>query len=99
MHDLTYVIRDEVMIITSIESAEQELELRAYRLSSPLAGKSDDVVDAMITTVTPSAWEAQGGTASVATVLDNVMVVAGTETLHEKVQDFLNKIDAALEQQ
>lgn len=60
-----------------------------------MAGESKEIIAALQKTVMPSSWDEQGGPASVASVLGNALVVAATDSLHEKAQDFLDKIDAA----
>ena len=56
------------------------------------------VVAAMPKTANPDAWIDTGGLASIAAVLDEIIVVSATETLHEQIQDFMDKIDFAFDQ-
>ncbi len=56
------------------------------------------VIAAMQKTIEPDAWIETGGPASIAAVLDEIIVVSATETLHEQVQDFMDKIDSAFDQ-
>lgn len=94
--ELTYMIQDQVLQITTPEHAEGHLEVRIYKLSKILAGQSDQVVKAMQTTVRTDMWDIAGGPCAAALV-DHVIVVSGTETLHESVADFLRELEKSLE--
>lgn len=95
---LTYAARDEVLVITTREAAERNLQLRTYRLNSSLSGNCEEVIAAIQKTVEPKAWSGDGGSASITSVLNDVIIVSATESLHERVQDFFEKVDAALAQ-
>lgn len=92
--DLTYMIKDEVLQITTIESAEQNLIVRAYTIPGIFVPKADDLVKALQTTVIPEAWDLIGGP-SRAAVVENVLVVAGTDYLHDETADFLKMVEEA----
>jgi hypothetical protein len=94
--DLTYMVRDEVLQITSPEQAEGYLEVRIYKLPEILADKSEKVMEAMQRTVHTDLWEITGGPCTAALV-DHVIVVSGTEQLHEEVAEFLEMLAAAFE--
>jgi type II secretory pathway component GspD/PulD (secretin) len=94
--DLTYMVQNEVLIITTVEAAEQNLVLEMYKFPQQLIEKSDQVVEALTTGVVPDAWTKLGGPCTV-TAIDNVLVVAATESIHDRVIDFLNKLDKAFE--
>lgn len=92
--DLTYMVKNEVLQITTLEAAEQNLIIEMYPLPDRLAGKSDQIVKALTATVTPDTWETQGGPSSV-NVIDNVLVVSTTESVHGDVEDFMRKFEQA----
>ena len=92
--DLTYVIDDEVLQITTTEAAERHLILETYLFPGGLIDKSEQVITALTATVTPTQWEMSGGSSTVAAV-DNVLVVSGSQSVHEGVVDFLHKLDDA----
>lgn len=100
LHDLnlTYTVHDSVLVITTQEASETYLDLRAYRLNSSLAGHSKEVIAAIRKTIEPRAWDEVGGYASIEPVIEDVIVVSTTETMHEQIQDFLDKVEAAIEQ-
>ncbi len=95
--DCTYVIKDEVMQITTTEAAERNRVTIAYKMDQQLASRSEKIVKAMTTTVTPSAWNTAGGPCSVVPV-DHVLVVSATEEVHVKVADFMKLLSEAFEE-
>ena len=86
--DLTYLIKDEVMQITTFEAAEQNLVLEMYVLPANLAAKSDQVIKVLTATVVPDTWQNLGGP-SVVNSVDHVLVVSTTSDVHEKAKQFL----------
>ena len=102
--DLTYVIRDEVLLITTPEEAEEYLFTRAYRLSG-LAGEpaepdkvrynADQIAEAIPLAVDPQSWREEGGPGSLA-LLDlspgSVLVVRQSYGVHEKIVEFLDML-------
>jgi hypothetical protein len=94
--DLTYMIRDEVLQITTAEAAKTNLVLQTYPFPETLIDKSEQVIAALTATVTPAQWETHGGPSTVAAV-DNVLVVSGPDAVHEGVVEFLQKLDDAFQ--
>lgn len=94
-YDLTYIIKDEVLQITTPETADRCLVVQTYRFPVALVEKSDQVLRALLSTVRPDQWDDKGGPCSAA-VVDNVLVISATETGHEAVIDFMEKLQAAL---
>ena len=94
--ELTYVIKDEVLIITTTEDADKNVVLEMYTFPEVLAPKADDVVDALTESVSAKSWSTMGGT-STAMAIDNVLIISAPEWLHEQVIDFLKKLDKAFE--
>ena len=54
-----------------------------------------EILNAPTTTVSPDAWDENGGPCQ-ATTVDPVLIVYGTETVHQDVIDFLQKLQEAL---
>ena len=89
--DLTYMIDDEVLQITTVEAAEQNLVTRMYRLPSKPAIKSSELLNAMKQSVVPDTWITSGGP-SVATAIDHVLIVSTTSDVHYQVNAFLSTL-------
>ncbi len=92
--ELSYMIRNEVLLITTEESAEQNLIVRVFPLPASLIGSEDSVIKAVQSTVVPDIWESLGGPASIVSV-KNTLVVSATETVLEDVASLLEKVTAA----
>jgi hypothetical protein len=95
--DLVSMVDNEVLIITTPEKAESNLHVRVYSLAAPLFGQGNEVITAMQKTVSPESWDKMGGRASAVAVLDKLIVVSGTDALHDEVQDLLDRMKRALE--
>jgi hypothetical protein len=94
--DLTYIVKDELMQITTVETAEQNLVVEMYRFSKTLTPKADIILKALTSSVVPDAWDVKGGPCTV-TVIDNVLIVSATEQIHEDVIEFLQKLQGAFD--
>ena len=94
--ELTYMIRNEVLQITTVDDAEENLVMYAYTLPEVLADKSDQVLEALYKSVQPDTWMIMGGPSS-ASMVGHVLVVSTTDTVHESVVDFIDKVQAAFE--
>lgn len=96
---LTYVIRDEVLLITTPEEAEAELVTCVYDLrdlGNSTDGKSvDQLVDAIVSCVATETWaENGGGNARVCSVDPGLLVIAQTQAVHEEISSLLSTIRA-----
>jgi type II secretory pathway component GspD/PulD (secretin) len=94
--DLTYMVKDEVMQITTVETAEQNLVVEMYKFSEELTEKGDKILKALTSSVVPAAWDVKGGPCSV-TGIDNVLIVSAPEEIHEEVVEFQRKLQQAFE--
>ncbi|MGB7346881.1 MAG: hypothetical protein WBD20_21845 [Pirellulaceae bacterium] len=92
--DLTYLIKDDVLQITTIQAAEQNLTVIAYALPVELADRSEKIIAALTATVVPDTWQELGGPSSVKAI-DNVLVVSAVEPVHDQVVDFIEKVEEA----
>jgi hypothetical protein len=84
------------MQITTVEAAEQNLIIEMYKFSAELTAKADKILKALTSSVVPSAWDVNGGPCSVSAI-DNVLIVSATETIHEDVIEFMQKLQRAFE--
>jgi hypothetical protein len=100
--DLTYVVRDEVLMITTWEEAECMLLTKVYPLNDLQAGRAEaarseqSYVDSLIERITkliePESWEQVGGPGSLS-VLSlgtlEALVVMQTRDVHEQIAGLL----------
>ncbi len=89
--DLTYMIKDQVIQITTIEAAEQNLVTQMYRLPENLVKNSREVLTALQSAVVPDTWSTLGGP-SAASTIDHVLIISTTSDVHDQVESFLNTL-------
>tara|TARA_R110002073_G_scaffold7245_8_gene41379 strand:- start:10857 stop:11705 length:849 start_codon:yes stop_codon:yes gene_type:complete len=94
--DLTYMIKDEVIQITTLEHAENHLVTKVYALADPLKDKAAKVIRAVTSTVIPDTWEVLGGPSTIVAI-ESVLVVSTTEETHEQIDSLLRKIETAMQ--
>ncbi len=92
--ELTYMIKDEVILITTNDVAEKNPTLKTYTLPAELSERSEKILAALTSNVKPDIWKEAGGL-STASVIDNVLIVSTTEAAHDEVETFLGKIESA----
>lgn len=98
--DLTYQIKDEVMQITTIEAAEQNLINRIYFLEGlgERGDEADHVRKLVMATVVPDTWDALGGPSGITSFAVNdrpAIVVSTTSDVHDQIQALLRSLRKA----
>jgi hypothetical protein len=99
--DLTYMVRDEVLKITTIEVAEMNLNNRIYFLEG-LGGGPDDAADSVrnviMATVVPDTWDLLGGPSVItpfAVESRPAIVVSATTDVHDQIKALLQSLRKA----
>lgn len=112
-HDLTWLIRDEVLLITTAEDAESDLETRLYPVLDLVALEGNNVdeaargehdydtlIESITTTVEPDSWEEVGGPGTIADFPNSAaLVVTQTQEIHEQVEKVLLSLRRVREMQ
>ena len=100
---LTSIIQDEVLMITTKEDAEKDLDTCVYNVqrlvddSDPKSVKA--LIDAIQSCVATDSWAVNGGgQAEVQALPSGLLVVSQTAAVHEEVNALLNKIRKMREQ-
>jgi hypothetical protein len=96
---LTYVIRDEVLFITTPEAADQELRICVYDVRE-IVGSSKEkdpavglLIDAIVACVATETWaENGGGEAEIRWINPGFLVVSQTQAVHEELRALLATI-------
>ena len=92
-YGLTYVIRDEIVLITTVAVAEELLDTRVYCVGWAEAARELHELKALISsTVLPEAWSEEGGL-GVIQVGQGCLVVTQTQRAHEGVADLLYQLE------
>lgn len=89
--DLTYVIKNSVLVITSIEEASTQTETRVYdvrplQIQDPLT-----LQDVLTKTVAPDSWAVVGGNGELS-FLNGSMIVIQSQDVHDKIEVLLNQL-------
>jgi hypothetical protein len=107
--ELTYIIRDEVLFITTPEQAEESLLIGLYPVRDlveigddssiePLGARCDfDSLSNVIQSIVyPDTWDAVGGPGDIATLLPvPTLVISQTQDVHEQISELLVQLRAA----
>lgn len=94
--DMTYVVRDEVLMITTEEAAMLHSKLLMYPLPQEMNVHAEDIMRAIQTTVSPELWTP--GQASISSIGD-ILVISAPQIIHDQVEDFLKKLSDAMNPQ
>jgi hypothetical protein len=87
---LTYVIRDEVLMITNKEEEENILGTRVY--PSDLAPAQLEKLTTIIQqTIAPNAWKDNGGPGCIAAYQGGIVILQA-ESVHEQINDLLDQL-------
>ena len=102
-YELTWVIRDEVVQITTLEEAEDVIVVKLYPVRDLLereddldinaqAARGDVLYDIITEKLEPDTWEEQGGWGAVSTPLHPMLVVVQREDIHERLEKLLAEL-------
>jgi hypothetical protein len=99
---LTYVIADEVLMITSPEEAEAGLSTCVYDVRgfvNDTSSKSmDELMDTIVSCVRTDSWaENGGGEAEIRSLKPGLLVISQTQAVHEEIRSLLKAIRAMRE--
>jgi len=104
--DLTSVVENEVLLITTPEEAENKLLTVAYPISDLVRFRDkegqewsdfDSLIDTIVTTVGPDTWDEVGGPGSIAPMQygnTEAIVLSQTQEVHEQVTALLERLRA-----
>jgi hypothetical protein len=94
--ELTYVIRDEAILITTPEESESILTTLVYPVHDlvawPGAVDFDSLVELIAITVAPHSWDEVGGPGNISAFGDDCLVVGQTLEVHESLQELLARL-------
>jgi len=87
--DLTYLIRNDVLMITTKDRASEFLNVVLYPV--PRGHGPSPVVDVIRNTIAPKTWDLVGGQATIQRV-GSFLCVSQTEEIHHEVRGFLERL-------
>ncbi len=99
---LTYVIRNGVLLITTQSEAENQLVIRIYPVRDLLSDEQSDLdfdplVDLIETIVAPQTWDTVGGPGSSVALPPGLLVFSQTVEVHDEIAALLDVLRKARE--
>ena len=102
---LTYTIKNEVLLITSQEKVAADLTTIVYPVADLVLARDasgeesadfDSLIELMTSTVKSSTWDAVGGPGSIAGFETNLsLTISQTQEVHEEIRDLLKQLRSA----
>jgi hypothetical protein len=94
---LTWVIQDELLIVTTKEDAEKDLDTCVYNVQGLVDDadpkSAEALIDVIVSCIHTDSWaENGGGQAEVRPLPSGLLIVSQTPTIQEEVSTLLNKI-------
>lgn len=99
---LTYVVRHEVLMITSIAEETTELVEKVYPVldlvrvhgeAAPESSDFDTLIETITTTIHPDTWDEVGGDGSIAPMgLKAALVISQTRQVHDEIASLLSRL-------
>ena len=89
---LTYMIRDEVLTITTPQAAEQQTTLRLYPFHSACPMTLEQLAEAIRGGIAPSSWDTVGGNGFLMAYKSGLMVNQ-TQAVHEQIVELLELLN------
>jgi len=103
--DLTWTIRDESVVVLTKERADSDIQTRVYLVADlknhgDEAGEFDSLLRVITSVVEPNSWDSVGGPGSIRSFgYSDALVCSQTHKVHEQIQQLLEKLRQAHEQQ
>jgi hypothetical protein len=97
--DLTFVIQDEVLKITSKEKADEILTTKVYPVDDLLGGRRNwgPLMQAIKSSIQPDSWDDNGGPGSMQPFnVGSLLVVSQKRDVHDEVRELLAQLRAEL---
>lgn len=91
---MTYLIRDEVLMITTLEEADVHLLTCVYDVRDLVgAGSSDALIDVILSCVATDTWrENGGGEAEIRSLPRGLLVISQTQAIHDEIRQLLQAL-------
>lgn len=97
--DLTWVIENEVLLLTTIDEAGQNLVTQVYDVVDLVVTDEgidyDSLIETITTVVAPTTWDEVGGPGSISP-LHRTLVVSQTGEVHEEIAELLTEVRRVL---
>ena len=105
LEDLCHVVEDEVLLITTVERANETLRVLVYRVddlldaptrrfnATSVRGDPDTLIDLIVANVERDAWIENGtGEGELRYYPPGMLIISQTQRVHDQVQELLDKM-------
>ena len=93
---LTYVIGDEILLITTPEAAQSEFKVCVYDIRGLIDRQQPKslqaLVDSMVSCVAADTWVENGGGGEIRPLSPKLLVISQTQAVHEEIAGFFETI-------
>jgi hypothetical protein len=90
---LTYVIKDEVLMVTTQEEADSQITVCVYDVRDLIDGSRPesltDLTNVLTSCIRAEKWQANGGKGSIRSYSPNLLVIAQTQAVHDQIRKLL----------
>jgi RNA polymerase sigma factor (sigma-70 family) len=90
--NLTFIVKDELLFITSQGRAEDLLAPRVYRTDDAWNISNDELVEIITRSVAPDSWHEVGGMGSITTI-EGGLVIAQSYRVHNEINKLLGQLN------
>jgi hypothetical protein len=97
-HELTYTVRDEVLLITTPDAEEKRLRTCVYDVRDLMQGTRkgndfDSLIDSIVSCIATETWaENGGGESEIRPLQPGFLIIAQTESVHDEIRGLLTTI-------
>lgn len=90
--NLTTVVRNEVLVVTTDVAAEEALVTRVYKRDPSWRMTEEQMVEAISKAAGPHSWDTVGGPGSISVVNDG-LVISNAQSVHRAINVLLRQLD------
>ena len=96
-HQLTYIVDDEVLLITTPDEADSRIKVCVYDVRDLVDGNAasalNELTDVVTSSVSTDSWtQSGGGRGSVRSYPPNLLIISQSQGVHGQIQDLLKKM-------
>ncbi|MCL2743782.1 MAG: hypothetical protein FWE67_08025, partial [Planctomycetaceae bacterium] len=99
IQDLTYCIKDEVLLITAGDEARKHMSARIYPIEDLMkrGGDMEELIEIIEAIVSPDSWAANGGDAEMSPFGDKLLIVRQLDEVHTELENLFAAMRQALD--
>jgi type II secretory pathway component GspD/PulD (secretin) len=96
-HQLTFIVDDEVLLITTPDEADSRIKVCVYDVRDLVDGNAasalDELTDVVTSSVSADSWaQSGGGRGSVRSYPPNLLIISQSQGVHQQIQDLLKRM-------